>query len=82
VVAYRRNAEVVHQFAKKGAIVLVDGHLATRSYEDKDGIKRYTTEIIAESIRLGPNSSKTVEEAPGKRKANIRALQGHAGDDE
>jgi single-strand DNA-binding protein len=64
MVAYRRNAEVVHQFAHKGSTILVDGHLSTRSYEDKDGVRRYTTEIIAESVRLGPKSAKPAEEAP------------------
>ncbi|MBI2010629.1 MAG: single-stranded DNA-binding protein [Candidatus Colwellbacteria bacterium] len=54
VVLWGRQAEIVNQFLKKGALILVEGRLQTRSWEGKDGQTRRTTEIIGERIQLGP----------------------------
>ncbi len=42
----------VGQFLTKGKAVLVEGRLQTRSYDDKDGVKRYVTEVVAENLIL------------------------------
>lgn len=52
VVAWRKLAEIIGQYAKKGSRIYVEGKLTTRSWTDKDGGKRYTTEIQADSIQL------------------------------
>lgn len=52
IVAWRKLAEIIAQYAKKGSSVYVEGKLATRFWQDKDGVKRYTTEVVAESIQL------------------------------
>jgi len=57
VVVWGRQAEIVNQFLKKGSLVLVEGRLQTRSWQDKQGQSRKTTEIIAERIQLGPRSN-------------------------
>lgn len=54
VVAWGRQAEIVHQFCKKGSIIMVEGRLQTRTWEGKDGQNRRTTEVVAEGIQLGP----------------------------
>lgn len=55
VVLWRRLAEIASQYLKKGGLVLIEGRLETRSWDDKNtGAKRYRTEIIAESMQLGP----------------------------
>ncbi len=54
IVAWGRQADVVNQFSKKGAVIMIEGRLQTRSWEDKEGQTRRTTEIIAERIQLGP----------------------------
>ena len=54
IVAWRRLAEIASQFLKKGSLVLIEGRLETRSWEDPTGNKRYRTEIIAERMQLGP----------------------------
>ncbi len=56
VVAWGKLAEVVSNYLKKGGLAYVEGRLQTRSWEGKDGAKRYTTEIIAASLQLGPRS--------------------------
>jgi single-strand DNA-binding protein len=52
VVAWRKLAEIISQYAKKGSRIYVEGKVMTRSWTDKDGAKRYSTEIQAESIQL------------------------------
>jgi len=52
VVAWRKLAEIIAQYAKKGSRIYVEGKLNTRSWEDKDGVKRYTTEVAADQIQL------------------------------
>jgi single-strand DNA-binding protein len=50
IVAWRSLAELVGKYLKKGSTIYLEGKLKTRSYEDKSGIKKYVTEIIAESL--------------------------------
>src|SRR3989344_1842007 len=58
VVLWRRLAEIASQYLRKGGLVLIEGRLETRSWDDKNtGAKRYRTEIIGESMQLGPKSS-------------------------
>lgn len=49
VVVWNKSAEVVANYTHKGSRVLVQGRINTRSYDAKDGTKRYVTEIIADS---------------------------------
>lgn len=52
VVFYDRLAEIVGDYVKKGRPIYVEGRLKTRKWQDKDGIEKYTTEIIAEEMQL------------------------------
>jgi single-strand DNA-binding protein len=54
IVLWGRLAEIAHQFLVKGALVLIEGRLQTRNWEDKTGAKRYVTEVLGESLQLGP----------------------------
>ena len=56
IVVWGRQAEVANQFLKKGSLAMVEGRIQTRGWQDKQGEKRRTTEIIAERIQLGPRS--------------------------
>ncbi len=49
---YRKLAEIAGQYLKKGSSVYVEGKLQTRKWTDKDGVERYTTEIIADSMQM------------------------------
>ncbi len=46
------NCENVAQYLTKGTQVYIEGRLSTRSYEDKEGIKRYVTEVVSEELLL------------------------------
>jgi single-strand DNA-binding protein len=52
VVFYGKLAEIVGQYAKKGRPLYVEGRLKTRKWTDKDGIEKYTTEIVADQMQL------------------------------
>ena len=49
---WRGLAEVAVRTLKKGQLIYLEGKLATRKYTDKDGMQRYTTEIIADKFTL------------------------------
>ena len=51
VVFFRRLAEIVEQYLKKGSKIYVEGRLQTRSWE-QEGVKRYTTEVIANEMTM------------------------------
>lgn len=52
VTFYRKLAEIAGQYLKKGSSVYLEGKLQTRKYTDKDGIERYTTEIICDTMQM------------------------------
>ena len=56
IVAWGRQAEIANQFLTKGAIVMVEGRIRTRSWTDKQSQTRKTTEIICERLQLGPRT--------------------------
>jgi single-strand DNA-binding protein len=78
IVAWARLAEICGEYLKKGSQVFFEGSLQTRSYEDKDGVTKYVTEIKAkEMMMLGGNGGyskpddseedQETEEKPKKR---------------
>jgi single-strand DNA-binding protein len=52
IVLWRGLAEVAQKYVKKGTQVYIEGKIKTRSWDDKDGNKRYITEIVADSMQL------------------------------
>jgi single-strand DNA-binding protein len=52
VTAYRKTAEIIGQYTRKGSKLYVEGKLQTRKWTDQNGVERYTTEIIADSVQL------------------------------
>lgn len=56
IVVFGRQAELVKQYLNKGAGVFLEGRIQTRSWDAKDGTKRYRTEIVADRIQFGPKS--------------------------
>jgi single-strand DNA-binding protein len=52
VVAWGRQAEIAGEYLSKGGQVYIEGRLQTRSWEGQDGVKRYTTEIVARDMIL------------------------------
>lgn len=65
IVTWRHTAEACAQYLSKGKKVAVVGEIQTRSYEAKDGTKRYVTEVVADEVEfLSPKSEGREAEAP------------------
>ena len=52
VVAWGKTAEIIENYVTKGKEIAVEGKLTHRSYEDKEGIKRYSTEVVCNELLL------------------------------
>lgn len=52
VVIYNRPAEIAGEYLRKGSKVYLEGKLKTRKWTDKDGVERYTTEIVCEEMQM------------------------------
>jgi len=58
VVAWNRTVEIIEKYLVKGSEVAIEGKLTSRSYEDKDGNKKFITEVVVnEILMLGKNKS-------------------------
>jgi len=73
IVVWGRQAEVASQFLVKGSLVLIEGRLQTRNWDDKQGQKRRTTEIIAERLQLGPRPGSSGGAAPREKTVEASA---------
>ena len=74
IVAWRRLGEICGEYLSKGKQVYVEGRLQTRDWEDRDGNKRYTTEIVASDVQfLGARDG---SEPAGPRGSSSTGIQG------
>jgi len=65
VVFFKGLAEVVGEYLKKGSQIYVEGKLRTRKWTDKNGVERYTTEIVGQEMQmLGKKAANEVPSAP------------------
>lgn len=54
VVAFGKLADIVTRYVTKGSLVFIEGRIKTRNWQNQQGVKQYRTEIIAETLQLGP----------------------------
>lgn len=78
IVAWGKLAEICGQYLKRGRLVFVEGRIETRSWQEKEtGAKRYRTEIVAESMQMGPrlegDGGRAPDEQPREPESNQRA---------
>ena len=72
VTFFRRLAEIVGEHLKKGSSIYLEGRLETRKWTDKEGVERYTTEIIANEMKmLGKPPESGDRQEPVKAKAGF-----------
>ena len=76
IVLWRSLAEVAAKYLQKGKLVYIEGKLRTRYFEDKEGVKKYTTEIVAENFTL--LGRKTDFEADASPRQGIKIPDGNA----
>ena len=71
IVAWGKTAELCGEYLRKGRQVYVEGRLQTRQWEDKEGQKRYTTEIVAQNVQFlgGRNDNRETGDMPAQERA-------------
>lgn len=75
-VVFRKHAENVNQYVKKGSLVGIDGRIQTRNYENKEGQRVYVTEVVCESVQfLEPKSSSDNQKQDKSAYGNSRMQQ-------
>ena len=52
IVAWNKTAEIIENYLDKGSEVMIEGKLTSRSYEDKEGNKRYVTEVVCNELLM------------------------------
>ncbi|KAA3619875.1 MAG: single-stranded DNA-binding protein [Calditrichaeota bacterium] len=52
IVVWARLAELANEYLKKGSMVYLEGRLQTRNWDDKDGVKHYKTEVVAQTMQF------------------------------
>ncbi|HCC85108.1 MAG TPA: single-stranded DNA-binding protein [Porphyromonadaceae bacterium] len=75
IVCWRGLAQIAERFVKKGTLVYVEGKIRSRSYDDQNGVKRYITEVVADSLEL---LSRKSDEQTRENGGNGRDMQEHA----
>ena len=78
VVFFRRIAEVCGEYLKKGSSVYIEGSLRTRDWEDDQGNKRYTTEIIGREMQMlgGRRSEENMDQSPQMNNSSPQPEEG------
>jgi single-strand DNA-binding protein len=64
IVVFGKLAEICGNYLVKGKLVYLEGKLQTRSWENKDGVKQYTTEIVANDMKMLGDKQKAEAEPP------------------
>ncbi len=83
IVAYRKLAENMANFLSKGRLVYVEGKLQTRQWQDAQGVKRFTTEIVARDIKLMDSAgTRPGQSAPGENYTKTGGTSSFAGQSE
>jgi len=86
IVFWRRLAEIIEQYVRKGDQIYMEGSIRTRSYEDKDGVKKYITEIVGSSLTMlgkkgGNGGSQGQQAKPEVTKAAVEEAEQQSEDD-
>ncbi len=76
IVVWRGLADVAEKYLRKGKLIYLEGKIRTRSWEDKEGVKRYTTEVVADTFTMlgkkdDAGSSPSPSAAPSNSKTEL-----------
>jgi single-strand DNA-binding protein len=81
IVLWRGLAEIAEKYLHKGNQVYIEGKIKTRSWDDKDGVKRYTTEILGDNLTMLGGKRDSDDSAPSAPAAASTAPEAKAGDE-
>ena len=69
-IAWRKTAEVMSQYVKKGSVIGVDGRIQTRSYDNRDGQRVYVTEVVVDNFSFLGGSDKNGQVSKNNQSSN------------
>lgn len=72
IVVWRKQAENCNKYLEKGSKVAVEGSIQKRSYENKNGEKRYLTEVVAENVQFLDTKSKVQQETNEYKDSSVK----------
>jgi len=75
IVIWRGLADVVEKYVKKGSSLYIEGKIKTRSWDDKEGNKRYTTEIVADNMQMLGAKQSNEESASAPENASTADIE-------
>jgi len=75
IVLWKSLAETAEKYLKKGSEAYIEGRIKTRSWEDKDGNKRYNTEIVADTLKLGRSPKDSAAQASSSHTVTATATE-------
>ncbi len=76
IVTFGKLAEICGNYLVKGKLIFVEGRIQTRSWEDKDGVKRFTTEIVANDMKMLDSKGQTKADVPNPEAFNTGSGSG------
>lgn len=76
IVLWRSLADVAAKYLQKGKLVYIEGKLRTRSFEDKEGVKKYTTEIVAENFTMLGRKTDFESDLPKGAVKSVQTFEG------
>ena len=75
IVCFGKLADIAQRFLTKGSLVLIEGRIKTRNWQNTQGTKNYRTEIIADALQLGPRGSSGSSANSGSFSSQAQAPQ-------
>ncbi|HLV00617.1 MAG TPA: single-stranded DNA-binding protein [Acidobacteriota bacterium] len=82
IVVWSRLAEICHQYLRKGRLVFIEGRIQTREWDDRDGNKRRTTEIVATNMQMLESRSDQGQSGSGAQEERMDAMEIGISDDD
>jgi len=79
IVTFRKLAEICGNYLAKGRLVYIEGRLQTRTWDDKDGNKRYTTEIVASNMQMLERKEQGAYQSGGQAERPVNGTSSPAG---
>jgi len=75
IVAFGRLAEICNQYLKKGSLTFIEGRIQTRNWQDQKGETKYRTEIVAETLQMGPRPQSQNKDDKQEKSEEIPEVQ-------
>ena len=76
VTAWRGTAEFVSKYFSKGSVIIVEGKLQNNDYTDKEGIKHYSMQVMADGVNFGGSKSENTSQAESNSNAIAQTVEG------